>query len=637
MNTALVTSSPPVSTQTPTRWWTSPLVAAVGLIAAQLAVRGWVAGRGYFYWDDLILAGRAGRLPLLSAKFLLYNQDGHFMPAAFAVDWVITRLGPYDWIGPAIVMLVLQLAASIAVLRMLLVLSSVRYGARVVAVADDDVPGSGPGMMRSWRAKWGELTGHTPWIVLLPLAFYLFCPLTLPAFAWWSAALNALPLQFALAWVVGDALLLVRTGRVRYAVSGCVVLLVALLFFEKSVIVPFVAFIAAVLLRYVDGQDRPIRMVARRGAGLWIGSAVLLLCWGALYGTVMHVSSVHSTAAGVRALLDHAISRGIVPALLGGPWSWDRWLPSVPWAAPPGWAVVVAWLVVAAAVAYSFRTRRRIWPVCAAVVVYVIAAQLPVALVRGGPNTTDELSQSLRYLADLVVPLTVAGALLLRAPRREPERAALRPALVVSLAAAFVASSLWSTWSFSRSWSTGPTRAYLTAVKSALAAPGAPLLEQELPWDVLSPVAYPHNRISEALSPLAPPDMFAHSTPHLRMITNNGQIVDAVVWWNRRILTGHVRHCGYSISGAQPAPIALDGPMIDNAWTAQLNYLANRDGQITVGLQYGQSVLVPVHAGVNTVYVRIIGHGTFLRIGSPTPGLNLCLGVGPVGVASYGH
>ncbi|WP_216900895.1 hypothetical protein [Nocardia alni] len=634
MNTALVTS-PPVSTQTPIRRWTSPLVAAVGLIAVQLAVRGWVAGRGYFYWDDLILAGRAGRLPLLSAKFLLYNQDGHFMPAAFALSWVTTRLGPYVWTGPAISMLVLQLAASIAVLRMLLVLSSARYAARGAPAAVGDVREGGSGMLRSWRGTWGNLARHTPWMILLPLAFYLFCPLTLPAFAWWSAALNALPLQFALAWVVGDALLLVRTGRTRYAVSGCVVLLVALLFFEKSVIVPFVAFTAAVLLRYVDGQDRPIRMVARRGAGLWIGSAALLLCWGALYGTVMHVSAVHSTAAGVRALLNHAVSRGIVPALLGGPWSWDRWLPSVPWAAAPGWAVMVAWLVVAAVVAYSLRTRRRVWPVWLALVVYVIAAQLPVALVRGGPNTTDELSQSLRYLADLVVPLAIAGALLLRAPRRKPQRAALRPALVFGLAAAFVVSSLWSTWSFSRSWSADPTRTYLTAVKSALAAPGAPLLEQELPWDVLSPVAYPHNRISEALSPLARPDMFAGSTPHLRMITNSGQIVDAVVWWNRRIVTGRVRHCGYSISGAQPKPIALDGPMIDNAWTAQLNYLANRDGQITVGLQYGQAVLVPVHAGVNTVYVRIIGHGTYLRIGSPTPGLNMCLGVGPVGVASY--
>jgi hypothetical protein len=522
-------------------------------------------------------------------------------------------------------MLVLQLAASVAVLRMLLVVSSPGYGSRMAA---------GP-VVRDVRS--GALARGTPWAILLPLVFYLFCPLTLPAFAWWAAALNALPLQFALAWAIGDALLLVRTGRRLYAVSGCAVLLVALLFFEKSVIVPFVAFAAAVLVRYVAGRDHPVRMVVRRGAGLWIGSAAVLTCWFAVYVTAVHISAVHSGPAGVRALLHHAISRGIVPAMVGGPWSWGRWLPSTPWAAPPGWAVVAAWGIVGVLVVQSIRTKRRAWVIWVAVAVYVLAAQLPVALIRGGPNTAAELSQSLRYLADLAVPLTVAGALLSRARSRRPDRPTLRSLAVFALVAAFLASSLWSTWSFSRSWSISPARTYLTAVQSALAAPGPPLLDQELPWDVLSPLTYPHNRISVALSPLAPAGRFARATPHLRMITDSGRIVDAAVWWNRRILPGSDPGCGYHIGGPQPVPIPLDGPMIDNGWTTQLNYLASRDGRITVSLEHGETVLVPVRAGLNTVYVRIIGHGSLLRIGSPTPGLDVCLGVGPVGVASYEH
>ena len=514
------------------------------------------------------------------------------------------------------------------------------------------------------RERWATLTGGTRWIVLLPFVFYLFCPLTLPAFAWWSAALNALPLQIALAWVAGDALLLVRTGRRRYAVSGCGVLLVALLFFEKSVIVPFVAFGTVALARYVEGGDRPFRAAARRGARLWIGAAAVLACWIALYFTAVHHFSVeHSTPAGVRALLHHAVSRGIVPALLGGPWGWERWIPSTPWAVPPGWVVVLAWIVLGVVAVQSIRTHRRVLPVWVAVVVYVVAAQLPIALIRGGPNTTAELSQSLRYLADLAVPLTIAGALLLRTPRRPGKqvprpaltresaaegtvqwnapdegwrrRPALRVALACALVSAFVASSLWSTWTFSRSWAAGPTRTYLTNVKSALAAADAPLLEQDLPWNVLSPLTYPQNRTSVALSPLAPPARFAHATPRLRMITDDGRIVKAQVWWNRGIRPGPARGCGYRIGGAQPVPVPLDGPMIDNAWTAQLNYLADRDGRLTVALEHGETVLAPVRAGLNTVYVRLIGGGTLLRIGSPTPGLNLCLGVGPVGVASY--
>lgn len=681
-------SSGPVTSRGALRRYANPLVVAFALIVVQLVVRGWVAGRGYFYWDDLILAGRAGRYPLFSTDVLLYNHDGHFMPAAFAAAWIITRLAPYVWAGPVISMLVLQLGASVAVLRVLVVLGAPGYGSRTAVYStapdsagdaevrrsaadrqsscvggtsavipivepaplgvrhDHDAVGvvagrraeDGKASSRSRRERWAALGGRTRWVILLPLVFYLFCPLTLPAFAWWSASLNALPLQFALAWVAGDAVLLVRSGRRRYAVSGCLVLLVALLFFEKSVIVPFVAIAVAALARYVDGEDRAIRVVIRRGAGLWIGSAAMLGGWIAVYFTaVHHISVVRSTPAGVRALLHHAISRGIVPALLGGPWGWERWMPSTPWAVPPGWTVGMAWIVLGLVAVQSIRIRLRVLPVLLAVVAYVVAAQLPIALIRGGPNTTAELSQSLRYLADLTVPLTIAGALLLRARPRRPGPRALRPAVVGALAVAFMVSSLWSTWTYGRSWSASPTRTYLTNVKSALAAGGAPLLEQELPWDVLNPLTYPLNRISVALSPLAPATMFAHATPHLRMIADDGRIVDAAVWWNRGIPPGPAPGCGYRIATAQPVPIPLDGPMIDNAWTAQLNYLAGRDGYLTVALEHGETVLAPVRKGLHTVYVRIIGHGSLLRIGSPTPGLNLCLGVGPIGVASYGH
>jgi len=38
-----------------------------------------------------------------------------------------------------------------------------------------------------------------------------------------AAALNSLPMLAALAWVCADAVLLVRTGRRRYAVTGVLV------------------------------------------------------------------------------------------------------------------------------------------------------------------------------------------------------------------------------------------------------------------------------------------------------------------------------------------------------------------------------------------------------------------------------
>ncbi|MFX0576816.1 hypothetical protein [Nocardia nepalensis] len=588
------------------------VVAAGCLILLQLAIRYWVADSGYFYWDDLILVGRAGTYPLWSTDLLLYNHDGHFMPLAFATAWVVTAVAPLTWAGPVVSLLILQLGASLAVLRMLIVLVGVR------------------------------------WTILVPLVFYLFCPLTLPAYAWWAAALNALPLQFALAWVIGDAMRLVDSGRRRYAVSGIVVLAVALLFFEKSVIVPFAAFAIAILARHIDGLGSAIRVVARRGAALWAGSCVVIVCWLGGYLTVVDVSALHSSPAELRDLLPGATSSGIVPSLFGGPWSWERWLPSTPWADPPGWAVVLAWGCLGALVALSMRARVRIGAVWFTAAAYVLVAQLPVALARSGPNTAGELMQSLRYFADIAVVLAAAGALILRArPRdqatvsRPGPRGSARtwlpgPRAVATLTVIFLVSSLWSTATFVRSWRINPTRTYVTNVKSALAdSDSAPLLEQEVPWNVLNPTAYPQNLTSRVLAPLATPTTFADSTPHLRMITDTGAIVEAAVWWNRSIRPGPDPDCGYRIHGPQPTDLPLDGPMLEHEWTVQLNYLANQDGRITISFEHGAPVPAPVRKGLNTVYIRVTGSGTTLRISPRTPALDLCVGVGPVGVASY--
>src|ERR1700726_3947041 len=205
------------------------------LIVVALAVRAVLAFRGYFYWDDLILTGRAGTQNIFSASYLFDDHDGHVMPAAFLVAGGITRLAPLNWIGPAISLVMLQLLASLALLRALHVILGWRPG------------------------------------LLLPLTFALFTPLSVPAFAWWAAALNSLPMLAALAWVTGDAVLLVRTGNHRYAVTGLVVYFGGLLFFEKAAVIPVVAFTIAALYAHVTGSGS-VADVWQRGARLWVSA-----------------------------------------------------------------------------------------------------------------------------------------------------------------------------------------------------------------------------------------------------------------------------------------------------------------------------------------------------------------------------
>ncbi len=206
---------------------------AAALIAVQLVIRAVLAFGGYFYWDDLILIGRAGTQGLLSPGYLFDDHDGHVMPAAFLVAGGITRLAPLEWIGPAISLVVLGLLASLALLRALYVILG-------------------------WRP-----------VLLVPLTFALFTPLAVPAFAWWAAALNSLPMLAALAWVCADAVLLVRTGNQRYAVTGVLVYVGGLLFFEKAAVIPFVAFAIVALYAHVTGSDS-VAQVWRRGMRLWV-------------------------------------------------------------------------------------------------------------------------------------------------------------------------------------------------------------------------------------------------------------------------------------------------------------------------------------------------------------------------------
>ncbi|HEY5856425.1 MAG TPA: hypothetical protein VIW24_20920 [Aldersonia sp.] len=589
----LTVDRPVVSRQPTGARATLPL--ALALVAVAVLVRGAIAATGDFYWDDLILIARGSAYPLFSAELLGYDHDGHLMPAAFFVAGLSTRLAPLEWWLPAVTLIVAQLAAALAVLRLL-----------------------------------RSLLGSRP-VQLVPLAVFLFAPLTLPSFAWWAAGLNSLPLQFALAWVAADAVALCRTGRVRFAVSGVVVLASALAFFEKSVLVPVVAVWVVSAVYRLEG--RPVRSVWRDGRTLWAGSAVVLGVWAVCYLMLVDGRFGWQGLATAGEMVWHATALGLIPALAGGPWTWERWPPSPPWADPPAAGVVIAWLAVAGFVVAVLWWKRRTGIVWAGVVGYVGACLVAMVVTRSSIETAIELGQTLRYVADVSVVVAIAIALIVRAPdRRPPPR--VRPVLVVGLVAvfvtAFVASSVWSAVTFARSWRDNPTAAYLANAKQALASDrDTPMLDQPVSLYVLLPFAYPYNLASRVFNGLAERPEFADSTPDLRVLDDDGTMIGAQVTWNRAIPQGPEPNCGFRVDGETVLP--LTGPLMAYDWTAQINYLANIDGMLEVGLGHETPVEVPMKAGLHTVFVRLTGDGASLYLRPTTPGLSPCVGAGPVG------
>jgi hypothetical protein len=574
--------------------------AAIALIAVQLVVRAVLAFHGYFYWDDLILTGRAGTQGLLSPGFLFDDHDGHVMPAAFLVAGVITHIAPLNWVGPALSMIVLQLVASLALLRALHVILG-------------------------WRP-----------VLLLPLTFALFTPLGLPAFAWWAAALNALPMIAALAWVCADAILLVRTGNQRYAATGVVALVVGLAFFEKAAVIPFAAFVVVSLLEYVTGGSW--RTVWRRGLRLWIGSLLVVAAWAGVYLLVVDQQRWTLDPKMTWDLLVRSVTHGIVPGLVGGPWEWQRWAPASPWATPGVAVMALGWVALAVVVAVSVTRKQRIWPVWACAVAYVAACQVPIYLMRSSQFTALELAQALRYLPDLVVVLALLMAVGLCAPNRPSpglDRSRRRTAVVTGLVALFVASSLYSTVTFDRIWQDNPTKSYLRTGAASLAAAlrdsDAPMLDQEVDPLILQRIQYPENLASHVFALVPSRPEFASSTNHLRMLDMSGRLLDAQVTWVRSMQQGPLPNCGYLVQPDAPARIPLDGPLLPSDWTAEVNYLANSDGSLTVSLSEGVDVKVPVKPGLNRVFVRLPGAGDALVVRANTSALSVCVASGPVG------
>ena len=582
-------------------------LAAAALIALQLVIRAVLAFGGYFYWDDLILVGRAGTHNLASASYLFDDHDGHVMPAAYLVAGVTSRLAPLNWAAPAISLVVLQVLVSLALLRALHVILG-------------------------WRP-----------VLLIPLTFALFTPLAVPGYAWWAAALNSLPMLAALAWVCADAVLLVRTGRQRYALTGALVYVGGLLFFEKAAVIPFVAFAVTALLCRVRGEPAPFRTVWTAGQRLWTAALALTAAWVVVYLAVVDQQRWSTDLAMTTDLLGRSVTHGIVPGLAGGPWSWDRWAPASPWATPPVAAQVLGWLVLACVLAVSLARKQRLGWVWLAAAGYAVACQVPVYLMRSSRFTALELAQTLRYLPDLVITLAVLAAVGLSAPNRPADRnwqrrldaSATRTAVITVLAVLFITSSLYSTVTFLRSWRDNPAQPYLQHAQRALAAAHtasrAPLLDQEVDPLVLQRVAWPENLASHMFALLRDRPDFSHATEELRVLDDSGRLVDARVAWVRTIAPGPVPQCGYFVQPDRPVRLALDGPLLPADWTAEINYLANTDGSVRLSLSEGPTVKVALHPGLRRVYVRIPGAGNAVTVQADTAALAVCIAAGPVG------
>ena len=356
----------------PSRWpreWV--LGAAIAMLVAQVALRTWAAWSSWYFLDDLVFLRNYAEAA--DPGYLLEPYNGHLMPAAKGVYWLIGSVGPAAWWPAALFLVVGQALASAACLWMLVSL----FGAR--------------------RA------------ILLPYALYLFLALSVPSYMWFIAALQQLPLQIALSLGVGAWVRHLRAPRPHWLALCVAALLLGLLFWPKALfLLPLLGFLS---LGYFSSGGPRARLRNLRGQAA--SFAVLLavgIAYVGYYVSVVPGQFTSVTARLVGQFADTMLGTTLASGLVGGPWRWDNPAPPNAFADPPEWAVHLAWVVVLAVMVYVHLRRRRAARALLLFAGYVVGTFLLVltgrATALGATLGTDS-----RYLSD--VPLIVALCLAL--------------------------------------------------------------------------------------------------------------------------------------------------------------------------------------------------------------------------------
>lgn len=552
---------------------------AVTIVAAtHLLLWGIVMVGGWLYWDDFILQGQAARLGL-STDLLLNNHDGHVMPATYAAVWLIQEISGLNYALVAGTMLLAELALVVA-------------------------------------AVWAftTLLGRGPQTVVA-LAVFLLSPIMLPGLTWWSAALSLVPLMTCALFATVTHVRYLRTGSRAALITTFALVVVALAFFEKSLLIPGWLLLVTVLVAPAPGFWPSLRTAVTHHWRLWTGWAVLLGAYLLAFGQVAQGRTNAPTGPGqVLELASRAVFNTIAPGLVGGP---VRWTPvdfSASFADPPPWVIAFGVVVATALVLAGVRrpgAARKAWIVAA---LYLVADLATFAVGRLGPAGDPAVVQAGRYVATTMIPVSIAIGATIAAHRGRLGEDRMRwPVVAMAAVAGFL--TLISSLSYAAIWSKNPAQSWVGNARHDLAAadPQTPLLDQDVPDFILLPVTHPYNQASWFLAPLAQQPGFATSTDRLQIVDNRGKLVPAGI--DGAASLPPVADC-YEAQAGETVTIPLEHALIPWIHTVALDYRASGPGFISVAIGAGKPVTAEVLAGQHSVFVRAEGGESSVTVAS---------------------
>ncbi|MFF0862872.1 ArnT family glycosyltransferase [Nonomuraea sp. NPDC003560] len=452
---------------------TGPVI-GVGLLIVliSLVFRASLLSKAYFVEDDfLFVAGAGDSGP--TWEYLMRVHKGHLMPGALGLVWLLTSVAPYSWALVSFVTVAIQGAASV----MFLVLLRRLFGDRAA--------------------------------VLAALTVYAFAPLTVPAMSWWSAALNAVPLQLALIAALAAHVRYVREGKGRWRALAWTA--VGMAFSTKGVFIPFV--VLGVSSAYLGRGLWARALLAELRRPVWWAHGLLLAGYALLYWLRRDTAGADALtgpkAEVVPGLLRRLLGETFPTGAVGGPLRWGGVTSTGGLADPAPVTVAVAWAVLAALVVVTCVYRRRAWRAWAILAAYVVVADaVPTVIARA--TAWDLVGAETRYVADAAVLFALCLALAVMPVEDEPDVLrrpvpASMPAVGGALTAVFVVVSLISINTFGDTLTGDRVRTYLENARASLAAAAgeADIYSRPVPPEIVLPWNGERRMTSYVLAPLA--------------------------------------------------------------------------------------------------------------------------------------
>lgn len=551
------------------------VVAGVLLIVVQGVVRWWLADGSYYWQDDFVhldLAHRTG----LSEELVFRQHNEHVEFGPFALFWLLSLHDGLSFTPAVIALVALQSLAAVLFWTLLL-----------------------------------QLFGRSRWL-LVPLAAYLFTPISIVGATWLASGVEAFSLQSAMFGALNGLVRFRRTGRARWAVVSLLAFAAGVLCWQKAaVILPVLLAVDVLLL----GAGTTLRARLRALVAAWWFWLALVVVLGAYVGVYLSLTTSESFGSAVDGSPWEAVQdmllRVFVPGLLGGPWT-DRNASNSLFPITPLWIQLVSLAVLVAVLVVSLVRRGR-----GALAGWVLAAGYVAGdtalLFAGRTEFLGLVSRDPRYFTDAVPVVLLGICAAFATPRRDapdesadvepcrrrPRRA--RPAVTLvpaALAVALAASGLSTTWLLAPTMQHEEARDYVgNLVLGVNSDPGAPVASTFAPDDIallrstemlLGAFGYEQRMDQPGASP--------------RVVSGTGAVVPAFLDFVDLDEEGPRRDCGWAV-GAEPTPlVGLESSLEQRA--LELGVVSGSTGVIHV-LVDGVEQAVAYPAGASTLYFSV--------------------------------